>query len=283
MTWNEKYWDIISNIYWTPRFIGMSSVASETLGESNALPKEGRVYVRTRKHKDILEYLSFQEEVLNHVFNVTFAIAGDAILSSLLCEPLEIEDEGPFTSLGRELALRFDFGESNVTQPDGFFTTPKSVLGVELKLGSATWPEQIAKYLALMHLEERCSGKRDNLGLLFIVPESVREGHLSKIGVEGSGIDAEFLTRLNRSKLPKRIRDLLEKNPDSIDSVRSRVRLASVSWIWLRDQLEQIESTLDSSKPGEQTLLRLLCGLRTQIECHEKTGITKKLQPIVDS
>jgi hypothetical protein len=39
----------------------MSSVASETLGESNALPKEGRVYVRTRKHKDILEYLSFRK------------------------------------------------------------------------------------------------------------------------------------------------------------------------------------------------------------------------------
>jgi hypothetical protein len=132
-----------------------------------------------------------------------------------------------------------------------------------------------------MHYEERVSGKRDNLGLLFIVPENVRERHLSKIGVEGPGIDAELLTRLNRSKLPKRIRDLFENDRDSIDSVRRRVRLASVSWTWLRDRLEQIESTLDSSKPGEQTLLRLLRGLRTQIESHEKTGITKDtLEPI---
>jgi hypothetical protein len=32
-------------------------------------------------------------------------------------------------------------------------------------------PEQIAKYLALMVWEEQISVKRENLGLLFIVPD----------------------------------------------------------------------------------------------------------------
>src|SRR6266540_837128 len=111
----------------------------------------------------------------------------------------------------------------------------------------------------------------EHLGLLFIVPEKVRESHLSKVGVNGPTLDAKFMTRL--SKLPKRIERLFEENSTALNSVRSRVRLASVSWTWLRDQLEHIEGDLDSHSRGEQTLLRLLAGLRAQIEDHKDTGI----------
>jgi hypothetical protein len=38
--------------------------------------------------------------------------------------------------------------------PDAFFLSPSSLIGVELKLDSPTWPEQIGKYLALMVWEE---------------------------------------------------------------------------------------------------------------------------------
>jgi hypothetical protein len=167
--------------------------------------------------------------------------------------------------------------------PDAFFLSPSSLIGVELKLDSPTWPEQIGKYLALMVWEELKGQKeakegkkeRENLGLLFVVPEKVREQHLSKIGVDGPNLPSDFLGRLRPSKLPTRIRRLFEDNPETLDSVRSRVRLASVSWTTLRDQISKIESELDRHSRGDQTLLRLLTGLRTQIEKHGKTGIPR--------
>ena len=40
-----------------------------------------------------------------------------------------------------------------------------SLVAVELKLVSFSWPEQIAKYVALMQWEQQKTGPRDNLGL----------------------------------------------------------------------------------------------------------------------
>jgi hypothetical protein len=282
MAWDEKCWGIFNNIYWTTRFIGMQGIKvtpelTKLLADQNIeVPKKsGRIYVREVTESDLAKKLLSQEEVLNHFFNITFDIACDEVVSQLLCQPLGIADKGPFASFSNGFQTRFGWSRNeNVTQPDAFFYTEDSLICVELKLGSRTWPEQIGKYLALMHFEEQVSGKRKNLGLLFIVPENIRKTHLSKIGISDLTLDAAFLTRMNRSKLPTLIRNLFERSPESIESIRSRVRLESVSWTWLRDQLDYIESSLDCSKPGEQTLLRLLSGFRAQIESHEKTGIT---------
>jgi hypothetical protein len=100
-------------------------MAADELRQSNSIPKQGRVYVRTRKHQDILEYLSFQEEVLNHVFNVAFAIAGDAVVSRLLCEPLGIDDQGPFTSHGRESLFVSISAKATLLNPTDF-SAPQS-------------------------------------------------------------------------------------------------------------------------------------------------------------
>jgi hypothetical protein len=116
---------------------------------------------------------------------------------------------------------------------------------------------------------------RENLGLLFIVPEKVCDHHLSKIGVDGPSLAPDFIDSLRQEKLPSRIRRLFADNPEELDSVRSRIRLHSISWTSLRDQIKDIESKLNPDNRGDQTLLRLLTGLRTQIEKHEKTGIPR--------
>ena len=210
--------------------------------------------------------------VLNHFFNIALDIAGDDVVSQLLCGPLDINDAGPFESYDRDFGhKRFDWPEqANVTQPDGFFFSSKSLIGVELKLDSSTRLDQIAKYLGIMHCEEAHSEKRrDNLGLLFIVPEKSQKSIFSKIGMKGALIDADLITRLKQVKLSARLRT----SPDELEAIAKRVRLASVSWTWLRDRLTQIELQLDARARGDQTLLRLLSGLRTQIEKHGKTGI----------
>src|ERR1017187_8374725 len=153
VTWNQKLWDVISCLYWVPRFVGLASI-SEDKYPAGFNPKalkllgEGyRLYGRNRKIDHFLKYLSRQEEVLNFFFNIAFAIAPDDVLSRLLCTPLDIRDDGPFESFGGgQLAARYGFGNENVTQPDGFFATRESLVGVELKLNSPSSPEQIAKY-----------------------------------------------------------------------------------------------------------------------------------------
>src|SRR5258707_12843869 len=95
--WNEKYWDVISNLYWTPRFLGFGSIPKEKWSEADGeiritatlVPKtSGRIFYRKNKLDDLKTLLASQEEPLNHLFNLTFAIAADAIIADLLYSPL---------------------------------------------------------------------------------------------------------------------------------------------------------------------------------------------------
>ena len=282
MPWNDKYWDMIGNIYWTPRFLGLKSIPQKTwqVGEEViSIPRDrventnGPLYTRARKLSDLRTYLNGQEEVLNHFFNLAFSIMPDAIIARLLCQPLSIEDDGPFDSLGRDLALRYGWKPSeNVTQPDGFFLTANSLIAVELKLTSTSWPEQLAKYLALMLWEERESGQRSDLGLLFIVPEAALAAHWTTLGLKDAELVPQFIERLNTAKLPRRITELFKGNPVEMQRIAERLRMNVVSWSWLAQELRAIEQALDPSSVGDQTLIRLLTGFRKQIENHDSTG-----------
>lgn len=283
MPWNDKYWDMIGNIYWTPRFLGLKSISQKSwqVGkEVISIPRDyvegssGPLYIRARKLADLRAYLNGQEEVLNHFFNLAFSIMPDAMIRRLLCRPLSIEDNGPFESLGRDLALRYGWKRSeNVTQPDGFFLTAKSLIAVELKLTSTSWPEQLAKYLALMLWEERESGPRSDLGLLFIIPEAAIAAHWSTLGLKSAELDPQFIERLDPNKLPRRIAELFRDNPGEMRSISKRLRMNVVSWSSLAEELQTIEQGLDPSSIGEQTLVRLLSGFRQQIQSHCGAGI----------
>lgn len=290
MPWNDKYWDMIGNIYWTPRFLGLKSIPQKTwrMGEEViSIPRDcvensnGPLYTRARKLSDLRIYLNGQEEVLNHFFNLAFSILPDAIIARLLCRPLTIEDDGPFDSLGRDLALRYGWKPSeNVTQPDGFFLTAQSLIAVELKLTSRSWPEQLAKYLALMLWEERESGLRSDLGLLFIVPEAALAAHWTTLGLKDAELVPQFIERLNTAKLPRRITELFKGNPVEMQRIAERLRMNVVSWSWLAQELWTIEQALDPSSAGNQTLLRLLTGFRKQIESHDGTGVPDEVRRI---
>jgi len=292
ITWNQKVWDVIRNLYWTPRYVGFSSISKDKYPVDCNVPPAlvapgWRLYRRKRKVNDLLKYLSGQEEILNYFLNIAFAIAPDAVLSRLLCAPLDIVDAGPFETFGTEMALRYGWNE-NLTQPDMFLTSEKSLVGVELKLDSRSSPMQLAKYVALMAWEqEKTRRRRDTLGLLFIVPEKSLKLHWSKLGVDDcSGSDSpvepstirrcppNFFDKLIHAELPPRVRQLFESESGSIRGEIERLRLAAISWKWLRDEIISIESELDCSIRGDQTLQRLLGGLRSQIEEHENTGIS---------
>jgi hypothetical protein len=144
-------------------------------------------------------------------------------------------------------------------------------------LGSSSWPEQVAKYVALIIWEEAFSRPRENLGLLFIVPEGAISGHWGDVGLAGPEIDVEFAARIDPSRLPKKIRALFEAKPDQVRSVLGRLRLSVISWRHFRADIFAIESRLDSRHAGDQTLKRLLAGFRDQIERHDNTDVGKPI------
>ena len=283
MAWIDKYWDIVSNLYWMPRYLGLKSISRDKWridGDRISIPKaliqttNGPLYFRERKFDDLKSYLHGQEEILNHLFDLTFSIAGDDVIKQVLCKPLDFEDAGPFDSIGREVGRRYGWRhQENVTQHDGFFVSPKSLIGVELKLDSRSWPEQIAKYGALMVWEEEQTGARDHVALLFVVPESALQSHWGDVGLADAAIDAGFLDRLDREKLPSKIRKLVQDDPETLNAIASRLRLGAISWASFRDSLRAYCANLNISRAGDQTLHKLLGGLCDQIDYHRKTGI----------
>ncbi len=286
MAWNAKYWDILSNLYWTPRYLGLKSVPRSKCivdGDQVSIPldligtADGPLYFRSRKVDDQMSYLGGQEEILNHLFDLTFSIAGEDVISYALCGPLVLEDSGPFESIGREIGQRYGWHRlENVTQQDGFFVSPRSLMGVELKLGSKSSAEQIAKYLALMIWEERLTGRRDQHGLLFLVSAGAIASHWKDVGLNNGSIDQSFIDRLGKMKLPSRIKRLFADESDRLQAVASRLRLAVISWQQFRNSLSEYRSRLDLSRPGDQTLDNLLGGFCSQIDQHGKTGIVRQ-------
>ena len=134
MTWDEKCWGIFNNIYWEMRFAGVkgfkltSQLADQLRERDVPVPKGDGIYVRVDNDADNTKKLLSQEVVLNHFFNIASDIAGDNVVSQLLCGPLGINDAGPFESYDR------DFGSKDSVGPNKP-TSSSSLIGVELQTG----------------------------------------------------------------------------------------------------------------------------------------------------
>ena len=281
MRWNRKYWDVLANIYWMPQYVGLESIPSEEFTCSQdhicipkkEIPPNTNIYVRKRSIAKQKAYLRSREETLNHVFDLTFAIASDEIVRRLLFKPLGINGNGPIVSLGREVKTRYGW-KRNVTQQDGFFVSPESMVGVELKLGSDTSPEQILKYVTLMHYEETITGTRPQVGLLFIVPDTSRDTLWAQCGVSTSGeIDATYLDRVDTRKLRNHMQTRIRENVDSFRGVLNRLKLAVISWSEFDERMRKFVTELKPDRSGDKTLIKLLEGFQAQLRDHAGTEL----------
>lgn len=282
MAWNARYWDLIDQLYWWPRYLGLRSIGRKEWELKDGMVcipqvlinKSGPLYTRGRKIADTIKWLSGREEILNQILSLTFSIAPDVVLARAFLDPLGFQDSGPFDVLGRDVYRRYGWGaDENVMQHDGLFVSPRSIVAVEIKLGAPTSPGQILKYLSLLAWEEMHSGEREQLGLLFVVPERALTSLWTQCGLSGPKIDRSFLERQRASPLPTKITDLLESDRGRLEVVLDRMKVAAISWRMLRDVLVSVRSTLDHSNPGDQTLIRLLDGFLAQLDVHEGTGL----------
>lgn len=277
MTWNLKYWDILDQLYWSPKYIGLRSIQKNKCiidDKYVAVPLElvnpdGPLYTRGRKALDHYHWMRTQEETLNHVFDIAFAIAPDAMIERCLALPLGFVDKGIFQSLGREVRFRYGWGTSeNITQHDGLFVSKTSIIGVEIKINSATSSEQILKYASLVVWEEEHSGRKPQVGLLYIVPAHRVSRVLRSCGLDGPNAPLSILDKVAHEKLPKRIHELLKHGADRVRDVLDRMVVRAISWSALYLSLREIADASDPNEPGGQTLKRLVEGLTAQIADH---------------
>lgn len=272
--WNRKYWDLAEQFYWAPQYVGMRSIPQrmwKVEGDLVSVPrdlvnKSGPLYARSRTAKAHAAWLRTQEEILNHVFDITFAIAPAAVLDHCFLRPIGLCDNGHFESLGREIRSRYGWGESeNVTQQDGLFVSQNTVLGVELKLGAKSNAVQILKYACLFAWEELLSGQRANLALVFVLEKANADRHWRTCGLGGPEVDRRLLDQLSPSELPRRLQQLLESSSETVQSVLDRMTIGAITWDELVVSIENLKHPLDPSNNGDRTLINLLEGFTDQV------------------
>lgn len=275
MSWVSKYWDTIDQLYWDPSLLGLASIpkAEWKRGEFGiAVPSErvrngGSIYTRKGTAVENAERMRRLEEPLNHIFDIAFGIAPDEAIQLLFLAPLQISDPGPFLRLGREVAARYSgFANSNTTQQDGFFVGPQSLVGVELKVGSKTWRGQALKYLALMVAEEKRSGERERLGLLYITPAPNEEATFAQTGAGVDGrLPPDFIEMVPKHEVNRSIREMVTGDRAHFDDAVARLKVGHTSWHQVAMEAQSLADQQDGGTAAGQTYRNLLIGLADAI------------------
>lgn len=276
MSWTTKYWDAVSQFYWTPDYLGLKSIPQRLWtidGDTVSIPREmtnssGPLYRRLRSGDDYWEYVRRQEETFNHIFDLTFAILPGDVVGDILNRFSSAGSGHNYESIGRELSARYSWGEhDNITTPDGFFVAKDSILAVELKFNAKTSLDQLAKYMMLLVSEELVIGQRANLDLLYIFnsdPDSTFEKH---VGVPPNLVGTDLMEDLVMSVSKKRVGRFLLEHKTAFRSVLERTNIHCIHWQDLSDTLKRFTEKL-SEERGDRTLKRLIDGLRMEIGGH---------------
>lgn len=280
MTWAKNFWDIAHYLYWAPERLGLNPIPISEIAQEDgfiSIPqkytKSGRFRYRRAKWPEIFAELSRDEKVLNCFFDTMFSICPDYLIERWLAKPLGVQDSSEFRSFSLlDISLRYGWEDKNVMQQDGFFVSTNSIICVELKLGAPTSLEQFLKYVALAVVEERLGGRRQHVGLLYVVPRA-RLGKICAHIATWHSLTWSALQVKPGLKLNEHVKRIIEEDSVHFDDILRRVRLNAISWTDLYNGIIIEKLNLDSRDPAQQTLYRLLDGFAEQLLVHVGTGI----------
>lgn len=282
MSWHLKYWDTIDQLYWNPGLLGLTSIPKRewtTDGLTVSIPRAhlqngGSIYTRKGSARENADRMRRLEEPLNHIFDITFGIAPSQTIRSMFFAPLAFDGYGPVERLGREVAARYPaMSGGNVTQQDAFFVADDALVGVELKLGSKTWPGQVLKYLALIVCEELLTGERPKIGLLYVTPNDEKTAVLAQAGCASDGrLPDEFLASIPISQKNSLLERLFGEHGALFENAAKRLQVSHVSWREVRDAAKAIVAAENGADAGSETHKRLMQGFVEAIDSHSGTS-----------
>lgn len=278
MSWHLKYWDTIDQLYWSPGLLGLISIpkrewevdsASVTIPYSY-LQNGGSIYTRKGTARENVERMRRIEESLNHIFDITFGIAPSQTIRRLFFSPLSFDGNGPVERLGREVVARYPaMAGGNITQQDAFFVAEDALVGVELKLGSKTWPGQVLKYLALMVCEEQLTGTRSRIGLLYVTPSRDGSVVLAQAGCASDGsLPEDFFASIPQSQKNLPLERLLAEHGALFEGASRRLQVRHISWAELHEAAQALVDAETGKDAGSETHKRLMQGFVAAIDSH---------------
>lgn len=146
-SWTDEYREIVEFYYWEPQHIGRGSGGKRFSGAD-----------------EMYAHVNTLEVSLNHILNIFFSLYP---LHKVSC--FDDADESHTMLSAWELET-YQRQQKNATQPDLFFVGGTSNVAVELKLGSKTNLEQVAKYVRFH--EAITPEQHKPLSLYFLTPHS---------------------------------------------------------------------------------------------------------------
>jgi hypothetical protein len=240
-SWNDEYYDIIDFYYWEPQHLGKKKYDNS-------------------KYANVLEVISHLRKIevpLNHIFNIFFRLAPNDFTLKLLshCYGISIKDEFDFQG-NKEWK---EYVPNELTQPDIFLSGKNTNFAVELKVGSKSTLEQVAKYLILNRLNNSHFGTDKKFFLLYLSP--VKFNRLWKQDFSTTAeLKQEFKSREFRSlrKKAKHVTSLdFESALESIDSTQ----LCSITYSELLHFTTAYRNSIDTDIPFSETVISLCSGL----------------------
>ena len=150
--WTRGYFDALEFFFWEPQHLGKKkNVESEYDSLAQVLEHLHRIEVTLTHHTDLFLRLapkSMRNELFRFLFGHTFA------------DPYRYHGRGVETA----------YGMDNMSQPDLYFTSPSTVVAIELKIQAKTSIDQLSKYALLGLAEElECGYQRPSISLLSVL------------------------------------------------------------------------------------------------------------------
>jgi hypothetical protein len=140
---------------------------------------------------------------------------------------------------------------------------PRFLNGSSIRYRSRNWEE------------ETVSGRRQNLGLLYIAPEALVAEIGRKFSQWERPLDWNIIrTHPEAQTLNRHIREIIGSDEAHFADVVGHLSLEPISWSYLYRKACELRGRLDPANPKEQTLYRLLDGFLEQLTEHHATGIT---------
>lgn len=167
------------------------------------------------------------------------------------------------------------------TQHDGFYLTENAVVMMERKLKARTSIEQYLKYCTLIALEELMYGRKEHLGLIYLVPA----GSVARTRKDLRLDDSDALRSLWQE--PRAHTDkstllaLLDRHAEAIRAVGARLRITVITWDDFRDVVPRFHN--DARASGNQTLENLMQGVLAQLDSTPDCGLVAGRQVKTDN
>ncbi len=280
MSWTDKYWDAVEQLYWTPKYLGLKSISKKHWEVSEnrvSVPKSmtnpnGPLYRRVTNGKDFSKFIRHQEETFNHIFELTFGILDGEIINQIFCQLLGKNHHDRLKGYGRELGLELGFPKLyGISQPDGFFVGNHWTVAVELKFDAKTSMDQLAKYLLALTLEREKNLDRKPVQLVYIAPEPEK---LLKdaFPFETANCGSYQLAEILAASKPSVVTPLLDMEATA-SSVLEDLKISAVSWRDLDRVLSDLAMGYSRQTSEGRTVAGLLRGLLNEMRLHPGSGL----------